>query len=258
MSQQTKLKFYHDNILANTTVPLVATSTSTGVFAIDNISNGLETNRWKGTSTATQVIEFDAGAGNTVDASYIAIFGHNLFAAGATAVVQHSTSGAWGGEHSNSFNGPIDTSGVYLAEFATAGEFRYWRVLIQGQSTIPYISIMNLGTVTTLDWIQPPFDPYAQQRMTNANITQGGFVSGIHTKHTERQLSISLANSNTAVYASVLDWNETNGAKNFFMAWNSTGDATAIYLVRPDDSFNNPLTVDKLRNITINLKGRKA
>ena len=41
------------------------------------------------------------------------------------------------------------------------------------------------------------------------------------------------------------------------MAWNSTGDPTDIWLVRGDETFNNPFNVDKFRDITINLRGRK-
>jgi hypothetical protein len=218
----------------------------------------LEVNRWKASSSATQNIDFDAGVGNSFDADYIVIQGHNLFAAGSSVAVLHSTDGAFGGEEVTVFSTSIDTDSVFLKEFSTQGAKRWWRIQVNGAATAVSIAVMSLGTASTIAFIQPPFDPYGQVRKANTNITQGGFVAGVHTKFIERNMSITFPNASTSLYSILSNWWENSGGKNFFMAWDSTGDTTAVYLVRPDMSFQNPINVDKYRTISINLKGRKA
>ena len=251
------LKFFYDNMLQSTAGSIAATSTSTGAYAIDNIHNMLEVNGWKGTSSATQNIDFDAGVGNAFDADYVAILGHNLFTVGSSVAVIHSTSGAYGGEEVSIFSTSVDTDKVFLKEFSAPGAKRYWRVQISGASTKPSVNILSLGTLSTIAFIQPPSDPHGQRTIKNTNITQGGYVAGIHTKYTERNVTYSFGGVSTALYSILNTWHENSGQKNFFMAWDTTNDSSAVYLVRPDGNFNAPINMDKYRNITINLRGRK-
>lgn len=255
--QATELKFFYDNMLQSTVGTISATSTSTGAYAIDNIHNMLEVNGWKGTSSATQNIDFDAGVGNTFDADYVAILGHNLFTIGSSVAVSHSTDGVFGGEEVTIFSTSVDADTVFLKEFSPPGGRRWWRVQVNGASTSPFINILSLGTLSTVAFIQPPFDPHSQRTIKNTNVTQNGFVAGIHTKYTERNISLSFGGVSTSLYKIFNDWHEVSGMKNFFMAWDTTNDPSAVYLVRPDGNFNSPINVDKFRNITINLKGRK-
>jgi len=256
-NQGTVLKFFYDNMLQSTEGTITATSTSTGAYTIDDVHNMLEVNGWKGASSATQNIDFDAGVGNTFDADYIAILGHNLFSVGSSVAVIHSTSGAYGGEEVTIFSTSVDADTVFLKEFTAPGAKRYWRVQINGASTSPSVNILSLGTVSTVAFIQPPFDPHGQKTVMNTNMTEGGFVAGIHTKYTERSISLGFGGVSTSLYSILNTWHENSGMKNFFMAWDTTNDSSAVYLVRPDGNFNNPINVDKFRNVTINLKGRK-
>lgn len=256
-NQATELKFFYDNMLQSTAGSVVATSTSTGAYAIDNIHNMLEVNGWKATSSATQNIDFDAGVGNTFDADYVAVLGHNLFTIGSSIAVQHSTDGAFGGEEITIFSTSVGADTVFLKEFSPPGGRRWWRIQINGASTKPSINVLSLGTLSTIAFIQPPFDPNNQRTIKNTNITQGGFVAGIHTKYIERNISIGFRGVSTSLYNILNTWHENSGQKNFFMAWDTTNDSSAVYLVRPDGNFNSPINVDKFRNITINLRGRK-
>lgn len=256
--QATELKFFYQNMLQSTLGTVIATSTSTGAYAIDNIHNMLEVNGWKGTSSATQNIDFDAGVGNSFDMNYIAILGHNL--SGSTVSVIHSTSTAYstaGTTAGTALSTVVPANTVFMREFTAPGARRFTRIQISGMTTAPFVNIVSLGTVSTIAFIQPPFDPHSQRTIKNTNITQNGFVAGIHTKFTERNITLGFGGVSTALYSIFNAWHENSGMKNFFMAWDTTNDSSAVYLVRPDGNFNNPINVDKFRNVTINLKGRK-
>lgn len=254
--QGTALKFYYDNILSSTGSTISATSTATGDYSLSYIHNMLEVNRWKGSSSATQNITYDAGAGNTKDADYLILQGHNLTGIGAL-VLYYSTTGAFAGEQITVWSTTISADTVFKKEFTSVGAFRYWRVGILSPTTAPYVAIASLGTATELAKIQPPFDPYGEVTDAEINMSSGGYVTGVHTRSIERQLEINLSNSSTALYAKVKAWRDTNGLKNFFMAWDSTGSPSDVWLVRPDTSFRNPINVNKLRDVSISLRGRK-
>ena len=256
--QGSKLKFFWNNMLESTGSTMNApTTNSTGDYSIDYIHNWLEVNSWKERSTGIstiRAINFDAGVGNVYPADYVVILGHNLN--GSTLTVNASSDNFV--SSSTLVDMVVNTTGAILAEFTSPGAFRYWRIVFsRSTATETFISILSLGTKTELDYIQAPFDPYGQEIMANVNLSQGGYVTGIHTKYTERQLSINLSNQSTGIYTSVKTWFETHGPKNFIVAWDSTGSSADVWLVRPDLKFDNPINSDHLRDIRIELTGRK-
>ncbi|MCG8430384.1 MAG: hypothetical protein MJA29_04350 [Candidatus Omnitrophica bacterium] len=259
MIQESKLKFFYNNMLgaAGSTIS-VDTTNSTGDYSIDYVHNFLEVNSWKERSTGistTRTFNYDAGVGNEYGADYLAIYGHNL---NGSTIVLDASSDNFVSSTSTAASFTVGSTGPILVEFTNPGAKRYWRMrLSRSTATESNIQIMAWGTKTELDYIQPPFDPYSQEIKANVNVTQGGYVSGIHTRYTERQLPISMLNESTDVYESVKTWFETHGPQNFIMAWDSTGSSADVWLVRPDMSMNNPINVDHLRDITINLNGRK-
>ena len=258
--QGSKLKFFWQNMLGSTGSALTApTTNSTGDYSIDYVHNFLEVNMWKERSTAistARTIVFDAGVGNAYPADYFAIYGHNLNA--STLALDASSDNFAASTVSVVAPFAVGTTGAILSEFTSPGSYRYWRFTFSRSTvTESFISILSLGTKTELNYIQAPFDPYGQEIMANVNLSQGGYVTGIHTKYTERQLSINLNNQSTAVYTSVKTWFETHGAKNFIAAWDSTGSSADVWLVRPNLSFKNPINADHFRDIQIELTGRK-
>jgi len=257
--QGSKLKFFWQNMLGSTGSTVSApTTNSTGDYSIDYVHNWLEVNSWKERSTAistSRAITFDAGVGNTYPADYLAIYGHNL---NGSTITLDASSDNFATSTNLAVSFVAGTTGAILSEFTSPGSFRYWRMTFSRSTTTEsYISILSLGTKTELDYIQAPFDPYSQEINANVNLSQGGYVTGIHTRYTERQLSINLNNQSTAVYASVKSWFETHGPKNFIAAWDSTGSSADVWLVRPDLSFKNPINADHFRDIQIELTGRK-
>ena len=250
------LKFYWDSILDDAGSSFSVTSTSTGDYALANMTNNLEVNRWKASSSATQNFIYEGTT--TKEADYIAIAGHNLNTAGATLTLQASSSTAFAGEQSTLFIEAPSNDRVFLKEFTSPGQgIKSWKIILSGQTTACHISICSLGTRTELDYITPPFDPYGQEIKAQTNLTNGGYVTGIHTQYTERQMNIFLSNKTTSIYNKVKTWWETHQLKNFFVAWDITNDSTNIWLMRGDEKFNNPISVDQYRNITLSLIGRK-
>ena len=259
MSQQTKLRFFYHNILGSTGSTITASSTSsTSDFSVDYLYNFLEVNSWQESTgmTTSRTIKFDAGVGNTYSADYFAIHGHNLN--GSTLALDVSSDNFAASTVSAVAAFTVGTTGTILSQFTSPGAYRYWKfTLSRSTATAAAIQIMSLGTATELAYVTPPFDPHAQEIKANINISHSGYVTGIHTLFTERNMDIKLSNASTAVYASVKTWFETHGAKQFFVAWNATASTADVWLMRPELRFNNPITVDKFRDISISLTGRK-
>lgn len=259
MTQKTKLRFFYNNILSSTGSTIIASSTSsTSDFSVDYLHNFLEVNSWQestGMSTA-RTITYDAGAGNTYSADYFVIHGHNIN--GSTLALDASSDNFAASTVSAVPAFTVGTTASILSQFTSPGSYRFWRFSLSASTAIPIgIQILSLGTATELDYITPPFDPHAQEIKANINLSHSGYVTGIHTMFSERNLDIKLQNASTAVYQSVKTWFETHGAKQFFVAWDATGSTADVWLVRPELRFNNQITVDKFRDISISLTGRK-
>lgn len=258
MPSWNKVKFFWDNIFGIAGGTLAATSTASG-YDVANIHNGLEINSWKATSTAAQLITIDTFSVDTQADSIVIASGHNLATIGATVSLWKSTTGAWAGEQVAVVSGFAATAGAILKEF-TPTTSRYWALYISGTlSAAPEIQIAILCNKTELDYASTSFDPHGQNAVSEVNITQGGFVSGIFTSHIERDMSLNFQDADAALYAKVKAWWEGNGMKQFLVAWENANSPDDVFLMRPEGKFNNPLTNGgAYRDININLKGRKA
>ena len=245
-----KVRFFYKHSLTG----LTATSEAAG-FLVANVLDMLEGTLWKATSSSDQYIAFDAGSGNTYTADYIAIAGHNLKTRAATLTLQYSTNGA---DWSNAFTGFAVVDDKALVKEFTTQTVRYWRVKLSSMSGIPYIAICIWGQAIELDYASSSFDPHAEDNKANVNLSETGYVLGIHNRYSERQIDLIFNDADDTLYQKCKTWWDTSGLKNFFVSWEPTSHATEVYLMRPDSSFKNPLQIGGLyRNITINLKGRK-
>ncbi len=258
MSAWNKIKFFWDNIFGIVGGTLTASSTATG-YDKANIHNGLEVNSWKATSAADQWLRIDTYSASTT-ANALVVHGHNLGTVSADLSVWYSTTGAWAGEQVAAKTATAITSdNTILFEFAEQTA-RYWGIFMSGSMTAaPEIQNAVLCNKTELDYASTSFDPHGQTAVSEVNITQGGYVSGIFTSHIEREMSLAFQAADAALYAKVKDWWERNGMKQFFVAYETANSPNDVFLMRPDGKFNNPLTNGgAYRDITINLKGRKA
>lgn len=259
MAAWANIKFFWDTMLGSAGSTLTATSTdSTGDYSTAYIYNMSEVNKWKAASSTFQIFGFDAGAGNSYDADYLIVSGHNLFTVGAEVFLQCSTTGAYLGEHTtlvNTFT-PISDD-TFLIEFSAPGVHRYWRFFIQSMTGAPYMAICIWGNKTELEVANASFDPHGQKVAANVNMSYGGYVTGIHIKHTERVMTLSWE-ADAALYAKILAWWEGSGLKNFFVAWDTANNPTEVYLMRPEKTFINPMSLNgAYRNVTLKLTGRK-
>lgn len=256
MATWAKVKFFWDKMLGSAGSTLAATSTASGDYSADYLYNMLETNIWKAADTLPAYISYDAGAGNTRPADYLAIAGHNLFSSGALLSLQYSSDGM---TYLNAFTPFVPSSdGVVLKEFTNPGLFRYWRLGMTGMAAAPFMAICVWGVSTELDYATASFDPYAQEAVANVNLSQGGYVAGIHTQYIERSMSFKFDDADAALYEKVRQWWDTSGVRNFFVAWEVANNPGDVFLMRPDPQFNNPIKNGGVRrDISIALKGRK-
>jgi len=253
-----KVKFFYDTMLGRAGSTLTATSAAPGCEA-SNIHNMLETTMWKAAGLADpQYITFDAGAGATASADYLAVQGHNLADCGATVVLQYSADN-FASDINDAFAPEAPVTGkVYLKEFQKTPQFRYWRLKITGHTQAPYMSICIWGDSTELDYASASYDPHSQDARANVNLSYGGYVTGIHTQYVERSMALRFEDADATLYAKINDWWETSGLKHFFVAWERANSPDDVFLMRPDTRFDNPLkNGGAYRDITINLKGRK-
>lgn len=256
MADWAKIKFYWKTMLGSPGSILNASSTFTGT-AVANIHNMLETNRWQAAqSQGPHYIDFDAGGGNSSEADYIAVSGHNLFTAGALVALQYSSDGT---SYQDAFAPFAPSSDMSFAkEFTSPGAFRHWRLRMEGTTIAPFIYISIWGERTELDYASSSFDPHEQEVRAAVNLSYGGYLAGVHSKHVERSMTLRFEDAEEALFHKVRDWWEGNGAGNFFVAWESSIHPEDIFLMRPEARFSNPLKAGgAARDIVISLTGRK-
>ena len=259
MAVWAKIFFYYATMLGSTGSTLTATSTSSGDYNVAYIYNMLETNMWRSANTTTPMyLTYDAGAGNTKTADYLAILGHNLFTAGATITLQYSSNGTTWNDAFTAYAPSADT--VILKEFTSPGAYRYWRLAITGTlSVIPYTTLCIWGDRTELDWVSGAFDPYEEEVKANISKSYGGHIAGIHTMYSERELNLKFDDADATLYNKIKAWWDISGIKNFFVAWDKTNSPNDVYLMHPGLKFSNPFKMGGVyRDIKIDLKGRKA
>lgn len=265
MATFAKVKFFYETMLGSIGSTLVATSTEAdNDYDVDYIFNWLETNMWKAEDSGIadpQYITYDAGAGNTKEADYIVILGHNLNTAGVTITLQYSTDN-FSGDINDAFTGiVVSADTVFSKEFTSPGAKRYWRIKLAGHgATAPYMTLAVWGEATELDYMSSSIDPYADDIKATVNRTQGGFVSGIHVKHTMRNFNLTFDSTDQTTRDKIRTWRDNHGLKNFFLAWEVNNNPSDVWLMRPSGStlatpysdFNT-----SYYNASIQLEGRK-
>lgn len=256
MATWAKVKFFWDKLPGSAGSALSATSTAAGDYSAEYLYNMLETNIWKAADSLPAYLSYDAGPGNAGAADYLAVAGHNLFSSGTILSLQYSADGITYQDAFTPFTPSTDA--VVLKEFTNPGAFRYWRLGLTGMTAAPFMAICVWGVCTELDYATASFDPNSQEALANVNLSQGGYVAGIHTQYVERSVSFRFDDADPALYGKVRQWWDASGVKNFFVAWDTANNPGDVFLMRPDPRFNNPIkNGGSLREITIALKGRK-
>lgn len=256
MAEWAKIKFFWKTMLGAEGSSLSASSTLPGT-APGNIHNMLETDMWMAApGEGPHWIALDAGEGAAAEADYLAIAGHNLFAAGAAVVLEHSDDGGSYAGVFTPFTPPSDRA--LVKEFTRTGAHRFWRLRIEGAAAAPYMHICAWGLKTELDYASSSFDPNAEEINGGVNLSYGGYLAGVHSRFTERSMEIRFDDADEALYSEVREWWSANGLRNFFVAWESSSHPDEVFLMRSEPRFLNPLKDGGARrDITIRLVGRK-
>lgn len=234
---------------------LTASYETTG-YEVSNMLNRLETNYWLSPSTDTQYIVDSGTAGTYVSVNYIALYDHNLYFAGATLTLQYSTDD-FVADVNDAFTGEIPTSNKIFYKLFDLVSAPYWRLKIVGATVAPKITIGYWGELTELDYCTIAFDP---NQLTNHDIVNKsimGYVLGIYETYTERTMSFVW--DNTEIYDDLLDWSETIGKQNFFVAWDTEEHGSEVYLMFCEDGkLTAPYSKNgRYRSPRVNLTGRK-
>lgn len=256
MADWAKIKFYWRSVLGLDGSSLEASSTFDGT-SVANISNMLETNLWQAAEAqGTHHITFDSGESMAHEADYIGVSGHNFASSGVLFTLQYSTDGITYSDAFTPFTPLSDKA--FIKEFESPGFFRYWRLALSGSTVPPFIYIGALGKRTELDYASASFDPNEQEVKSTVNLSNGGYLAGAHARYVERTVTIRFDDADEALYAKVRDWWEEGGARNFFVAWESSSHPDDVFLMRPGQRFSNPLKAGGgARDIVISLTGRK-
>lgn len=258
MAQWQKVKFYWQTMLGSVGSTLTASSTASG-YDVKNVYNMLERDMWKaGSVTPPQTITYDAGAGNAMEADYMAVLNHNVKTIGASIYLEYSDNGtSWSEAGSDT---PAD-DGLILAEFANPGPHRYWRMRLFRSpdpfTELPYIGICIWGLRTELDYVSAGFDPYEEEIKANVTRSDTGYVLGVHDRYRERRMTLRFEDADDSLYQKIKDWWDGSGLKNFFVAWERGNRPDDIFLMMPEPRFNNPFKITGRRDITISLTGRR-
>ncbi len=255
-----KVKFFYDTMLGTPSSTLQATSTESGDYDVKYLHNWLETNKWQAADSSTpQYITYDAGSGNSNEADYLIVYGHNLAEAGASITLQYSDDGFISDVNDVFTTEAISSDAVYLKEFVGPGAYRFWRLKIEGPlSEVPCMTLCLWGEATELDYCTSSFDPNEEDIKANVGISYGGYLTGSHIKHVERRMLLNFSDSDSLLYQKIKLWRDTHGLNNLFVAWELANNPADVWLMRPSPRFRNPLNETGLyRDISIELNGRK-
>lgn len=198
-----------------------------------------------------------------VCADYAIAHGHNFVATGTTIpphlkLEYSDDNSSWSTVDAVLNNDPVHLSGTALWEFTKTGGHKYWKWTTISPGNTTEIGLLQWGLKTELDYASASFDPHAQERKVNVNISYSGFVTGIHEQYSERRMNLKFSEADPSLYTLVNTWWEDNGLNNFFIAWDLANNPTEVFLMRPEPGFNNPLTNNgAYRDINISLIGRK-
>jgi hypothetical protein len=256
MADWAKIKFYWKSILGSQGSTLEASSTFERT-SVSNICNMLETNLWQAAvGQGPHYITHDSGVGNSHEADYLAVSGHNFASVNALVKLQYSNDGI---SYLDAFTPFIPASDrTFIKEFTSPGAFRYWRLALEGTAIAPFIYIAAWGLRTELDYASASFDPNEQEVKAAVNLSSGGYLAGAHAKYIERSMTIRFDDADAALYGKVSQWWEGSGTRNFFVAWENSAHPEDVFLMRPEPRFSNPLKSGGVaRDIVIALTGRK-
>jgi hypothetical protein len=218
----------------------------------------MDGNFWKAPDTTTQVIKHDAGPGLTHTFDFLAIAGHNFAEARPTLTLAYSSDDvAYTTALTIAADSALYNNQMILQEF-TQRVYRYQKLTLSGCLAVPQMSICYWGAAKTLDYVDVSFDPNAIEEKANVNVTETGYLSGLHMQFIERSFKMRWDDADDALYQIIAGLVNAVDLRYFVIAWEPTNHGADVFLMRRDGKFSNPLKQGGARrDITLNLRGRK-
>lgn len=245
--------YYNTGIAALTATPLPSTN-----YPVSNLIDAMDGTLWKAPDTTTQVIKHDAGVGSIHTFDFLAIVDHNFNSAKPNLTLAYSSDDVtYTTALSIAANSALYENPMLLQEF-TQQAYRFQKLTLSNCLVAPQMAMCYWGAKKELDYVDASFDPHAIEEKANVNITETGYLSGVHTKFVERDFKMQWEDADDALYQIIAALVNTMDLRCFVLAWEPTDHSTDIFLMRRDGKFNNPLKQGGAwRDITLNLKGRK-
>jgi len=237
----------HENIHVDADATLSVTPAAAAGFPVSNITDWRmgTAYRWKATSTASQYIDLDAGAGNTLTADTICVGGHNLSGAtirvNADATATPTTQVLTSGDYTATDNLPF----LQLINSTAA---RYWRIIIITPPLAPQIGVITLGR--RIDYeagALPDLDPYQRSSNVEPFINNNGSPIGVNVRSKTKTFNMNYGGGDPGMTktgffapAAGISFDDSflphavDSAKPFWFAWNIAVDASEVYLCRID------------------------
>jgi hypothetical protein len=245
--------YYNTGIAALTVTPAAPAN-----YPVSNLIDGFDGTLWKAPDTTTQIIKHDAGASLTHTYDFLSIVDHNFAEAKPDLTLEYSSDDV---TYYNSLTlaaaSALYANPMILQEF-TQRVYRYQKLTLANCLVAPVMSMCYWGAKKELDYVDVSFDPNAIEEKANVNVTETGYLSGVHMKYIERTMDLQWEDAEDALYQILAGLVNTMDLRNFVVAWEPTSHSTEIYLMRRDGKFSNPLTQGGARrSIMLALKGRK-
>lgn len=238
----------HENIWATSGATLSETSETSG-FAHENVNDWRPGTayRWKATSTGTQHLDLDLGAGNSAASDTIAIAGHNLGTGACRVTVKADASSPpttnlvqWT---------PSDDLPQIKTFTAPDPAVRYWRITLDNTPSVaPQIGVIAVGRRINYEaGALPGLDPYHRSSAVEPFINNNGSPIGVNVREKTKRFQMNYGGGDPGMTrdtffapASGISFDDdflphaVDNAKPFFFAWNIDVDADEVYLCRID------------------------
>lgn len=235
--------FYKNLLAANTTVNIADPA-----YPFTNAVSRIDGTFYKSTSATQEIVVAYSGASSP--SGYLLVFNHNL--AGNIITV---TSGA---EATVRGTVTVPNNKAILLTWTTVSN-TIWNIKILPQNgLIPFIAGLQLGEKVVLDYADA-ITPYDLENKGVVNVSDTGYVQGIHNKYIEHALTIKFSDADAALLAKVQAWEETVGLGLCGILWDPGEHAADVRVVRrKGGKFTAPMQLGGLyADITLNLIGRK-
>lgn len=233
----------------------VATATTEAAgWPVENLQDLRPDVQWKGTGTAEQDIKFDAGVGNTIDATCMGVVGHDLFTQGATNILLQES------DDDIIYNTVVTftpTSDSEIFKIFSLESHRYWRFRIPtGYTAAPFIGVIFLGPYIQFPrFPRSPFEPLRREFETAQNLSRQGRFVGAITEFEKRMIEVSFRSIERSWIDANWEGFYQHGPNPFFWAWNVTDFPLEVfYVIRERPRFDAPFS-PRFTNVELRMRG---